>query len=322
MGSTWRVVASLCLTLLVAACQRPGAVAPGEGFVAVPGGPAWYRVVGTGKQIPLLLVHGGPGGGSCRFSPLTALGADRPVVFYDQLGSGRSGRPTDMSLWRVERFVDELDAVRRQLGLRDVHLLGHSWGAALVAQYVLTKGTAGIHSVILGGPLLSTGDWIADADRLRQQLPEEVQAALSRHEQDGTTDSPEYAAATNEFYKRFLYHRQMRPDIPECRGSASNDVIYRYMWGPTEFRATGTLKQFDVTARLHEIRVPVLFMVGEFDEARPETVARYQRLIAGSQLAVIPGAGHVTTADAPEQVNETVRSFLARVEKNEASGRR
>lgn len=302
------------LAVLLVGCEQRRALAPGEGFVPVPGGPVWYRVVGAGHAIPLLVVHGGPGGSSCRLSPLTALGGDRPVVLYDQLGSGRSGRPRDMALWKVDRFVEELDAVRRQLGLQDVHLMGHSWGGALVAKYVLSKGTRGIHSLILASPLLSTKDWIADADQLRKELPADVQATLVRHERDGTTDSPEYQAATAEFYKRFLYHRQVRPAVPECQGSASNDVIYQYMWGPTEFRATGTLQQFDVTPRLREIHVPVLLMVGEFDEARPETAARYQRMIPGARLAVIPGAAHASMSDEPEKVNATLRDFLARVE--------
>lgn len=115
-----------------------------EGFVNVPGGPVYYRVEGGGAGTPLLVVHGGPGGTSCGFLNYEPLTRDRRVVMFDQLGSGRSGRPRDLSLYRVERFVDELDAVRRRLGLKDVHLLGHSWGGALVAQYALTKGTRGL----------------------------------------------------------------------------------------------------------------------------------------------------------------------------------
>jgi proline iminopeptidase len=100
-----------------------------EGMLDVPGGRVWYRRIGGGPGIPLLALHGGPGGTSCRFEALTPLADERPVIFYDQLGSGRSDRPADTTLWRVERFVDELEAVRRGLGLERLHLLGHSWGA-------------------------------------------------------------------------------------------------------------------------------------------------------------------------------------------------
>jgi proline iminopeptidase len=285
--------------------------APGEGFVDVPGGPVWYRVVGTGSGVPLLILHGGPGGQSCRLSPLTALGDQRPVVLFDQLGSGRSGRPTNPDLWRLDRFVDELDAVRRRLGLKRVHLLGHSWGAALAVQYVLTKGGRGVESLILSGPLLSTRDWIDDANVLRRRLPQAVQDVLKRHEDAGTTDSPEYQQATEVFYREFLSRRRPAPVIPECEGSTPNTLIYETMWGPTEFHATGNLKSFDVTGRLGELRMPVLRIVGRYDEARPETAARYQKLIPGSQLRVIEDAAHATIVDQPERYLQVVREFLS-----------
>ena len=94
--------------------------APGQGFIDAPGGPVWYKVVGSGPGIPLLALHGGPGGTSCGFSLLEPLGDQRPIVRYDQLGTGRSGRPDDMSLWTVDHFVEELHVVRQELGLGQV----------------------------------------------------------------------------------------------------------------------------------------------------------------------------------------------------------
>ena len=124
---------------------------------------------------------------------------------YDQLGSGRSGRPDDPSLWTVARFVEELHVVRQQLGLGQMHLLGHSWGGALAAAYVLEKGTEGIASVILSSPLLSTPMWIEDANYLRSLLPSDVQQTLTEHEAAGTIDSDEYQAASDVFYERHVY---------------------------------------------------------------------------------------------------------------------
>src|SRR4029077_13345000 len=104
--------AFLVLALLFATACRERGLGPREGFVGVPGGKVWYRIMGSGSQTPLLLLHGGPGGRSCGFSVLVDLAKDRPVVMYDQLGSGRSERPADAGLWRTDRFVDELAAVR------------------------------------------------------------------------------------------------------------------------------------------------------------------------------------------------------------------
>ena len=299
-----------------ASVQREQAI-PSEGFIDVPGGPVWYRVVGTGSATPLLVLHGGPGDRSCVYSPLAVLGNQRPIAFYDQLGSGRSGRPTDLNLWKIDRFVDELDVVRNRLGLTRVHLLGHSWGAALAVQYLLTKGTRGVESLILASPALSTRDWIDDANVLRGQLPISVQEAMQRNEAGGTTNSAEYQEATRAFSRQFGRRRPGAPN-PECAGSAFNPVIYQTMWGPSEFYATGNLLSFDVTNHLGELRLPVLFIVGRYDEARPETMTRYQRLVPGSQLQIIEEAGHNTLADEPEALLRTVRDFLARVDRADA----
>jgi proline-specific peptidase len=108
-----------------------------EGTISVDGYQVWYRRVGHGG-IPLLLLHGGPGAGHDYLEPLEALATDRTVVFYDQLGCGKSDQPDDRSLWRMERFVAEVDTVRRALYLERMHLLGQSWGGWLAIEYLLT----------------------------------------------------------------------------------------------------------------------------------------------------------------------------------------
>jgi len=287
---------------------------PGQGFIDVPGGPVWYKVTGTGAGIPVLTLHGGPGGTSCKFSLLEPLGEKRTIIRYDQLGTGRSGRPDDVSLWTVEHYVEELHVLRQKLGLTQMHLLGHSWGASLAAAYVLEKGTDGIASVIFSSPLLSTPLWVRDANLQRSQLPEDVQRTLTEHEKAGTTDSKEYEAASEVYYERHMYAGKRPETLAACKSAPWSQSVYEYMWGPQEFYATGTLVDFDVTDRLHEIHVPVLFMTGEFDEARPETVAGFQKLIPGSQFTVIADAGHSTLGKKPEEYRMILESFLESVE--------
>ena len=287
---------------------------PDQGFIDVSGGPVWYSFSGTGPGIPLLVLHGGPGGRICGYARLDALGDQRPVIRYDQLGSGRSGRPDDLSLWTVERFVEELHVVRQHLGLERMHLLGHSWGGALAAAYVLEKGTEGIESVVLSSPLLSTPLWIEDANYLRSLLPADVQNTLTEHEQAGTTDSQEYKAASEVFNERHVRGGERVEAPAECDGAPSGRFVYEYMWGPTEFHATGTLVDFDVTDRLHEIDVPVLFIAGEFDEARPERVAEFQKLVPGSRMTVILDAAHGTLSRKPNEYRTILETFLDSVE--------
>ena len=309
-----RVITAGVLLALCSVGIRAEGPEPGQGFIDVPGGPVWYKIVGTGPGIPVLALHGGPGGTSCGFTLLEPLGDQRPVVRYDQLGTGRSGRPDDLSLWTVEHFVEELHALRMELGLDQMHLLGHSWGGSLAAAYVLEKGTDGIASVILSSPLLSTPLWVADANIQRSELPEDVQRTLLEHEKAGTTDSEEYEAASEVYYERHMYAGEKPEPNPDCASAPWSQFVYEYMWGPQEFYATGTLVDFDVTDRLYEIDVPVLFLTGQFDEARPETVAGFQKLVPGSQFTIIMDAGHATLSKKPEEYRAVLENFLDSVE--------
>ncbi len=325
----------LVVGVLLAACSAPSpsaddaargapvAAAPvaTEGMLEVPGGRVWYRRIGDGPGVPLLALHGGPGGTSCRFEALAPLADERPVIFYDQLGSGRSDRPADTTLWRVERFVDELEAVRRGLGLERVHLLGHSWGGALATEYMVTRRPAGVVSLVLSSPLLSTPRWIADADTLRSTLPPAVREVLDAHEAAGTTDDPAYAAATDSFYARFVRRLPVAPE-PRCEGVTGNDTIYRQMWGPTEFRSTGSLRDWDRADALRGLALPVLLVAGEFDEARPTTLESFRRTMPDARLVVIPGAAHGTYRERPVEYLEAVRGFLHEAEARRATGQR
>jgi proline iminopeptidase len=303
------------LVLAGAGC-RDDSLPPREGYIPVAGGRIWYQVVGEGTGTPLLLVHGGPGGTSCGMTPLKALGDERRVIFYDQLGTGRSDRTTDSTLWETHRFLDEIDSIRSHLKLDRLHLYGRSWGGSVVAEYLITRQPQGIVSAVLASPLISTSQWIADADTLRMELPAELQRVLVQHESAGTFDAPEYLAATDSFYARFMSRKQPPVRFPECEGVTGNDTIYRYMWGPTEFVATGNLKTFERAERLREITVPVLFITGEFDEARPPTVRGFHQQVSGSEFEMIEGSGHSLEKDNPEQVLRVLRTWLRGVDKD------
>src|SRR5918912_3543664 len=139
-----------------------------EGFVDFRGYRTWYRAVGSGGT-PLLALHGGPGSTHHYFAPLERLADERPVVVYDQIGCGSSDRPSDLE-WSVEVFREELAAVRSQLGLDRVHLLGTSWGGMLALEHVLS-GADGIVSLILSSTLASLDEWVVEQKRLVAGLP-------------------------------------------------------------------------------------------------------------------------------------------------------
>jgi proline iminopeptidase len=307
-----RIVVSI-LFALTACAGGPPRLTPGEGYVEMPGGRVWYRVVGTGPGTALVLLHGGPGAPSFYLGPLAALGDDRPVVLYDQLGAGRSDHITDTTLMTVAHYVAELDSLRRALGLERFHLLGHSWGTMLGTEYALAHPDA-VASLILASPALSTARWLADADTLLRTMPDSLQGIVARHEADGTFDAPEYQAAVMAFYHRYLSRRDPWTPETDTTFAQLGMAVYGYMWGPSEFTATGTLKDFDVTDSVGMIRAPTLFTTGEYDEARPATVRYYASLIPGAEVVIIPRAAHLTMQDSPEENVRVVREFLRRVD--------
>lgn len=308
-----------CLALIGA---EPPDFRPRVGFIPVTGGSVWYKILGTGKGTPVLLIHGGPGGRSCRMEPMAELlGRDRPVILYDQLGGGRSEHPADPSLWTVARFTREVDEVRQALNLKEVHLLGHSFGGTLVADYLALFPRAGIRSVVFSSPGISTPLWLEDAAVLRGRLPEDVQATLLKHERAGTTDRPEYLAAAAVYEQRHVF-RSVKPDSAKtCSGvPSSNRLIYETLWGPAEFHCTGELRTFDRTPVLPTLRMPVLYLSGRHDEVLPRTLEKLRDMTPGAEMAILEFSGHLAYFEEKERYADLVRAFLGRADARPSPG--
>jgi proline-specific peptidase len=289
-----------------------------EGYIPVEDGyKVWYRSVGGSggkeEQVPLLLLHGGPGAPHDYLENLQALATEtRRVIFYDQLGCGRSDQPDEPERWRVPRFVAEVDMVRGALGLERVHILGQSWGGMLAIEYALTQ-PEGLVSLILSNTTPSIPLWVAEANRLRAELPPEVQATLTRHEEAGTTDSEEYQQAMMVFYARHVLRIQPMPDFVQ-RTFDNMGQVYHTMNGPSEFHVIGVIKDWDRTDRLGEIHVPTLIISGRYDEATPVINEVLHRGIPGSEWVLLENSSHLAHVEEPELYMQTVRTFLSRVE--------
>jgi proline iminopeptidase len=204
----------------------------GDGFVEVEGGRVWYEVVGSVEATPLLVLHGGPGFTHEYCRSLEGLAGERPVVFYDQLGCGRSDRPDDLSLWTTERYVRELAEVRRALGLARVHILGQSWGTMLATEYMLTGRPEGVVSLILASPCISIPRWVADAERFKAALPADVIETIDSHERQGFFGCPEYASALLVYYRRHVCRLDPWPVELERAYAGHSEPVYQTMWGP------------------------------------------------------------------------------------------
>ena len=292
---------------------------PTEGTIPYAGGETWYRVVGEGEdpgKLPLLCLHGGPGAPHDYLEPLEKLAATgRRVVFYDQIGCGRSWVEKSADFWTVGLFVAEVRAMRDARGRGRFHLFGSSWGGMLAMEYALTQPT-GLASLVLSSSPASIPLWEAETGRLRRDLPEETQRILAEHEAAGTIDSPGYEAASMEFYKRHVCRVDPFPDcvLRTFKGLAEHPDVYMTMQGPNEFVITGTLKTWDITDRLAEIEVPTLITAGAQDEFTPVQAQRLNEGINGSELVTFESASHMQFVEEPERYRELVAGFHDRVE--------
>jgi proline-specific peptidase len=283
-------------------------LAPGESYLDVPGGKIWYRVVGSGTGIPAIFLHGGPGFSSFYMKPLEALGADRPVVRYDQLGGGHSDKISDTTMFTIPHFVAELDSLRAKLGYDKIDLVGHSWGTMLAFEYYRAHPEH-VNAMVLASASLDIPAWEKYARHLITTLPDSEQKVIRVREAEEKFDAPDYQHALDDFYGRYVWRRPDSVNMDSTFKSANMD-IYNYMQGPSEFTITGTLKPYDATPFLKTVKVPVLYTVGEFDEANPATIKRFAGLTPGAKYVVIPGAAHMVTWDNPDAILKAVRDFL------------
>lgn len=218
-------------------------------------------------------------------------------------------------MWTVDLFVEEVGVVRRALGLDRCHLLGQSWGGMLGMQYALTQPT-GLVSLTVASSPASMRQWVAEANRLRMDLPPEVQQTLLKHEQAGTTDDPAYEEAMLVFYRRHVCRLDPWPAfvMRAFEKLGGNPEVYNTMNGPSEFHVTGVIKDWDITHRLGEIRVPTLVTSGRHDEATPEIAGTVHRGITGSEWVVFEHSAHLAHAEEPERYVQVLGEFLKGVE--------
>lgn len=294
-----------------------------EGRIAVPGGEVWYRTMGSGG-VPLVLVHGGPGFPcDVLFEAFEPLAAERQLIWYDQLGVGRSDPIEDASLLTVDRFLDELGAVIDGLGLSRPHVYGHSWGAMLGLQYAAERAPDWTSLVCASG-MASIPRFCAEIQELMAKLPGNVLERTYGRELAGKTDDPDYQVALGEFMQVHVL-RNPNPPASWTEGIARGSwLTFQTMAGHGDHHVTGTLKDWDIFDELTRIQVPTLVLGGELDECVPSHLADIARRIPHAEHVTQSGATHLSYLE-EEPVREEyvaiIQDYLNRVERTETGCR-
>mgnify|MGYP001369288805 CR=1 FL=1 len=289
-----------------------------EGTLDWAEGSTWYRVVGDlhSEPAPVVVLHGGPGAAHDyleTLAPLANLGR-RGLLFYDQIGCGRSQHLPDAptEFWTVDLFCRELESLLEHLAIdRRYHVLGQSWGGMLAMEHALRR-PSGLRSLVIANSPASIELWVAEANRLRELLPDDVQGVLRRHEDAGTTNSHEYEDAMMRFYERHLCRIPFPDGLQRSFQQINDDpTVYHTMNGPSEFHVIGTLRTWDITDRLGEIEVPALVISGEYDEATPAVVEPLVAALPNARWELFEDASHSTHVEQPERFLGLVAEFLA-----------
>lgn len=280
-----------------------------SGFVDVNGFKLFHRAFGRGDNV-LLCLHGGPGAIHDYLLPFGKLGDEKVrVVLYDQLGCGKSERPQDTSRYTIDYGVEEVEGVRQRLNLGKINLFGNSYGGALALQYAL-KYQRNIKKLIISSGLSNVPETVEEMKRLKTLLPEDIQETLAKYEAVDDYQNPEYLKAVEVFYRNFVCRLPEWPDEVARTLNGISTAVYHTMNGPNEFTIIGNLRDWDITARLPEIKVPTLVTVGKYDEVTPKIATTIHNHISGSKLIIFENSSHLAMWEEQESYLRTVREFI------------
>ena len=291
-----------------------------EVYVDYAGYQTYCKIVGEGEpgKKPLLVLHGGPGGSHDSLLTYAEL-ADRygrQVVFYDQIGGGRSAVPhQEDEFYCNELWIDELFRVREALGLSDVHLFGNSWGG-MVGLMALLRDESGVSSFVINSAPVCIDTWLTEANRLIGYLPQEMQDAIAEAERTGNYDTPEAGEAMAEYLRRHVMgcspedYPQFLLDSMQFKSGES----YHVMQGASEFVVTGKMAGWDIRDQVGRITVPCMFLSGTDDECTPYVAKECVDAIPGCEWTLIQGAPHLANVTHPEECLRVVEDFLERHE--------
>ena len=275
-----------------------------------------YNIVsysyGKGENV-LFLLNGGPGlpCDYLRDPHIHLVEEGYRIVAFDQLGCGNSDRPEDVSLWNITRYVEEVETVRKELGIVNFHLLGQSWGGWLSIEYALTYPDE-IRSIILANTCGDLQHLTTELNRMREALGSETVAMMLHHEAMGTIDHPEYQAAITILNYRHVCRLKEWPSSLLASVDDWNMGPYGTMQGPNEFLYIGNLKDWNRISDMDSLEMPTLIITGTHDEIGPACASRMNNVLPNSEVVVFHNSSHVPFYEEPDLYFKELQIFLSK----------
>lgn len=283
----------------------------------------WTKTVGNNPTIKVLLLHGGPGLTHECFESFDGYFPNQSIeyIYYDQLGSYYSDQPNDNRLWTNERFVEEVEQVRKALKLDNTnfYLLGQSWGGILAMEYAL-KYQKNLKGLIISNMMASAPEYNKYAEEvLGPQLPSEVFNQIKTFEKNKDYTNPKYTELLFKYYYTEHILRKPIEEWPESINRAFkhiNSNVYVFMQGPSEFGITGnaTLKNWDIKSRLKTLTIPTLAIGAKYDTMDPEHMKWIANEVQNGRFLFCPNGSHLSQYDDQKNYFSGVIQFLKDVD--------
>jgi len=273
----------------------------------------WTKRFGN-SPIKVLLLHGGPSATHEYMECFESFFPKANIEFYhyDQLGSYYSDKPENDDLWTTERFVEEVEQVRKFLGLNkdNFFLLGNSWGGMLSMEYAL-KYQENLKGLIICNMTASFPKYAAYNAKLRSQMRPSLIDSLKYYEDREDYQNPVYLELSfNEYYTKHVCRLAEWPEPLNRSFAHINQHVYEYMQGPSEFVPGGILKDWTVWDRLQELTVPTLTVGAKYDTMNPEEMEEMSKLVQNGRYLYCPNGSHLAMWDDQEVFMDGVISFI------------
>ena len=304
--------------LLTEIGRAQGVVHPPGSFVKVNSANLWVESEGTGK--PILLIPSGPGYSHDYFHPqFTALADEYKVIYFDAFGRGKSERAKAPSEYTFKRDVEEIEGLRKALGLNKMIVFGHLYGGMVAIAYA-TKYPDRVDKLILGNTQFSAESWQSYNDAynemLRNQFPEASEKVLGLRAQGFHSSSPEVqkalqGLATGRMISFYDASNRFKLNTPS--GAFNSDVWYVMGGDDCDFQVKGELAKLDFRVQLKELKPPVLVFAGRFDRGfLPRFAIQYKRYAPQAQFVMFEKSGHFPWVEETTEVFTTIKAFLSR----------
>ena len=267
----------------------------------------WTKRFGNNHRIKILLLHGGPAAGHEYMECFESFFPKEGFEFYeyDQLGAPYSDQPKDTSLWTVDRYVDEVEQVRKAIGAgkNNFYVLGNSWGGILAMEYAL-KYQQNMKALIVADMMASCPDYGKYADDvLAKQMDPKILAEIRGIEAKGDFSNPRYMELLMpNFYKQHLCRLEEWPDpinrtFNHLGSMEVPSTIYTIMQGPSEFGIGGRLANWDIKDRLKEIKIPTLMVGAKYDTMDPKAMEEQSKMVQHGRYLYCPEGSHMCMWD-------------------------